>query len=183
VGKSLGAGYAPLGAVLCRRHVYDALDRGSREFDLGHTWDGAPLSSAVGLAVLEQLVERNLVDRVRERGPALRGELEAAIGGSDLVREVRGRGFLLGVELVDPRDGESFLPVDLDVASLVDDTAFAHGLLVTSTHPQADAFAGDQILLAPAYVTTDEELGELVERMRAAIADVERLIGDALGAA
>ena len=48
IGKGLGAGYAPLGAVLCRQHVYDAIDRGSREFDLGHTWDGAPLSSAVG---------------------------------------------------------------------------------------------------------------------------------------
>jgi adenosylmethionine-8-amino-7-oxononanoate aminotransferase len=181
IGKGLGAGYAPLGAVICRQHVYDALDRGSREFDLGHTWDGAPLSSAVGLAVLDQLVERRLVDRVHERGPSLRAELEAAVGGSDIVREVRGRGFLLGVELVDPRDGESFLPVDLDVASLVDDTAFEHGLLVTSTHPQADRFAGDQTLLAPAYVTSDDELTEIVDRFRSTIEAVERSIKDTLG--
>ena len=60
IGKGLGAGYAPLGAVLCREHVYDAIDRGSREFDLGHTWDGAPLSSAVGLAVLDLLDQRGL---------------------------------------------------------------------------------------------------------------------------
>jgi len=180
IGKGLGAGYAPLGAVLCRAHVYEALDRGSREFDLGHTWDGAPLSSAVGLAVLDQLVDRHLVDRVHDRGPSLRAELEAAVGDSDIVREVRGVGFLLGVELVDPRDGESFLPVDLDVASLVDDTAFEHGLLVTSTHPQADRFAGDQTLLAPAYVTSDEELTEIVERFRATIEAVERSIEDTL---
>ena len=180
IGKGLGAGYAPLGAVLCRAHVYEALYRGSREFDLGHTWDGAPLSSAVGLAVLDQLVERNLVDRVHDRGPSLRAELEAAVGDSDIVREVRGVGFLLGVELVDPRDGESFLPVDLDVASLVDDTAFEQGLLVTSTHPQADRWAGDQTLLAPAYVTSDEELAEIVERFRTTIEAVERSIKDAL---
>jgi adenosylmethionine-8-amino-7-oxononanoate aminotransferase len=180
IGKGLGAGYAPLGAVLCRQHVYDALDRGSREFDLGHTWDGAPLSSAVGLAVLEQLVERDLIARVRERGPALRDELEAAVGSSEIVREVRGRGFLLGVELVDPRDGESFLPVDLDAASLVDDAAFEQGLLVTSTHPQADGFAGDQVLLAPAYVTSDDELGQIAERLGATIAIVERTIKDTL---
>ena len=92
-----------------------------------------------------------------------------------------GRGFLLGVELVDPRDGESFLPVDLDVASLVDDTAVEHGLLVTSTHPQADRFAGDQTLLAPAYVTSDEELTEIVDRFRATIEAVERSIEDTLG--
>jgi adenosylmethionine-8-amino-7-oxononanoate aminotransferase len=180
VGKGLGAGYAPLGGVLCRQHVYDALDRGSREFDLGHTWDGAPLSSAVGLAVLDLLVERALVERVRDRGPALRDELAAALEGSEIVREVRGRGFLLGVELVDPRDGESFLPVDLDVASLVDDTAFDHGLLVTSTHPQADGFAGDQTLLAPAYVMSDDELGEVVDRFRATIDAVEATVKGAL---
>jgi adenosylmethionine-8-amino-7-oxononanoate aminotransferase len=176
VGKGLGAGYAPLGAVLCRQDVYDAIDRGSREFDLGHTWDGAPLSSAVGLAVLELLAERRLIERVRERGPGLRDELEAALAGSGIVSEVRGRGFLLGVELVDPRDGRSFLPVELDAASLVDDAAFARGLLVTSTHPQADGYAGDQVLLAPAYTSTDEELSEMVARLRAALDDVERTV-------
>jgi adenosylmethionine-8-amino-7-oxononanoate aminotransferase len=183
IGKGLGAGYAPLGAALCRQHVYDAIDRGSREFDLGHTWDGAPLSSAVGLAVLDLLVERGLIDQVHERGPGLRDELEAALQDFDIVREVRGRGFLLGVELVDPRDGESLLPVDLDVASLVDDTAFEQGLLVTSTHPQADGFAGDQVLLAPAYVTTDEELAEVVDRFRATIAAVQESVEGSLPAA
>ena len=151
VGKGLGAGYAPLGAVVCRQHVYDAIDQGSREFDLGHTWDGAPLPMAVGLAVLD--AGRARPGRAGPRpGPGLRDELAAALEGSEIVREVRGRGFLLGVELVDPRDGTSFLPVELDAAALVDDTAFEHGLLVTSTHPQADGFAGDQTLLAPAYV-------------------------------
>jgi adenosylmethionine-8-amino-7-oxononanoate aminotransferase len=120
------------------------------------------------------------VERVRERGPDLLGELEAALSGSEIVREVRGRGFLLGVELVDPRDMTSFLPDDLDAAALVDDTALEHGLLVTSTHPQADGYAGDQVLLAPAYASTDEELGEMVERFAAAMGDVERTIKRAL---
>jgi adenosylmethionine-8-amino-7-oxononanoate aminotransferase len=180
IGKGLGAGHAPLGAVLCRAAVFDAIDRGSREFDLGHTWDGAPLSCSVGIAVLDLLEDRGLVGRVRERGPTLRDELEAALSGSELVRAVRGRGFLLGVELVDPRDRTSFLPVDLDVASLVDDTAFEHGLLVTSTHPQADGFAGDQVLLAPAYTSTDAELAEMVERLATTMRDVERRVGAAL---
>jgi adenosylmethionine-8-amino-7-oxononanoate aminotransferase len=180
VGKGLGAGYAPLGGVLCTNRVYDAIDRGSREFDLGHTWDGAPLSSAVGLAVLDVLEQRRLVDRVRDRGPAFRSEVETALEGFDIVREVRGRGFLIGVELVDPRDGESFVPQELDVASLVDDTAFDHGLLVTSTHPQADGYAGDQVLLAPAYTSTDEELSQMVERLAETIQAVERRVGESL---
>jgi len=182
IGKALGGGYVPLGAVLCRNHVYEAIERGSREFDLGHTWDGAPLSTAVGLAVLDLLVERGLVERVAERGPALLQELRSALRGSDLVRDVRGHGFLLGFELVDPRDGESFLPVDLDAASLVDAAAFARGVLVTSTHPQADGLAGDQVLIAPPYVSGDDELAQMVERIAAAISDVESVVGSRLSA-
>ena len=111
-GKGLGAGYAPLAGILCREHVYEAVASGSQNFEHGHTWDGAPLLCAVGLAVLDALERERLVERVAERGPSLRDELEAALDAFDLVGEVRGRGFLLGVELVDPRDGASFLPDD-----------------------------------------------------------------------
>ena len=180
IGKGIAAGYAPLGAVLCRQHVYDALDRGSKEFDLGHTWDGAPLSSAVGLAVIELIAERGLVDRVQELGPKLLEDLRSAVADRPIVGAVRGRGFLLGVELVDPRDRSSFLPVEVDAAALVDDTAFEHGLLVTSTHPQADGFAGDQILLAPAFTSTEDELAQIVERLGSTLEHVERLVLEAL---
>jgi adenosylmethionine-8-amino-7-oxononanoate aminotransferase len=180
VGKGLGAGYAPLAATLCAAHVYDALAAGSREFEHGHTWDGAPMPCAVGLAVLDMLQERALVQRVRERGPSLRAELEAALQGFDIVREVRGRGFLLGVELVDPRDGESLLPDELDVAAMIDQTAFERGLLVTSTHANADGYAGDQTLLAPAFVASDDELGEMVARMAATVRVVETEVRRAL---
>jgi adenosylmethionine-8-amino-7-oxononanoate aminotransferase len=68
------------------------------------------------------------------------------------------------------------------VASLVDDTAFEHGVLVTSTHPQADGFAGDQTLLAPAYVSTDDELAEIVDRIRSTIAAVQQSVEGSLSA-
>jgi adenosylmethionine-8-amino-7-oxononanoate aminotransferase len=179
-GKGLGAGYAPLAAVLCRGHVYDAIASGSREFEHGHTWDGAPLPCAVGQAVLDYVALHGLVERVRERGPALRDELEAAVGGSAIVREVRGHGFLLGVELVDPRDGKSLLPDELNAAGLLDAAALDHDLLVCSTHSTSDGFTGDQTLLAPAYTSTDEELAQIVERFAAALADVERAVTRAL---
>ncbi len=176
IGEGLGAGYWPLAAVLCRERVYDALAEGSAEFDLGHTWDGAPLPSAVGVAVLDYIVSHKLVDRVRTRGPELRNELAAALKDSEIVGEVRGRGFLLGVSLVDPRDGTSFLPDELDVASLVDDIAFERGLLVSSTHSTSDGFAGDEVVLAPAYTSTDDELGEMVDRFLETIEAVEKAV-------
>jgi len=180
IGKGIGAGYTPLAAVLCREHVYDGLAEGSAEFDLGHTWDGAPLPCAVGLAVLDYIVRHKLVDSVRQRGPRLLEQLKSALSGSRIVGEVRGRGFLLGVELVDPRDGMSFLPHELDVATLVDDTAFELGLLVSSTHSTPDGFAGDEVVLAPAYTSTDEELDEMVGRFKATIEAVEKVVEEKL---
>lgn len=176
IGKGLGAGYWPLAAVLCRDDVYVALAEGSAEFDLGHTWDGAPLPSAVGLAVLDYIVRHKLVDRVRARGPELRDQFAAVVKGSDIVGEVRGRGFLLGVSLVDPRDGKSFLPHELDVATMVDDIAFERGLLVSSTHSTPDGFAGDEVLLAPAFTSTEDELLEMVSRFGQTIDAVERAV-------
>lgn len=182
-GKGLGAGYAPLAGAMCRQHVYDAIASGSRLFDHGHTWDGAPLPCAVGLAVLDVLVEEGLVERVAERGPSLREELEQALSGLEVVREVRGRGFLLGVELVDPRDGESPLPAAIDAAALVDDVAFDHGVLVTSSHSSPDGFTGDQTLLSPAYNASDDELAAMLDRFAAALAEVERTVKQKLAGA
>jgi adenosylmethionine-8-amino-7-oxononanoate aminotransferase len=170
--KGLGAGYTAIGAVLVRDHVYDAIAKGSRRFPLGHTWDGAPLSCAVGLAVLDAMRSEGLVDRVRDRGVSLRDELAAALEGIPMVREVRGHGYLLGVSFVDPRDGESFLPRELRVAGRIDDAAFERGLITLSTQPTRDGYAGDQTLFAPPFTTTDDELAEMVSRFADAVRHV-----------
>lgn len=172
--KGLGAGYAPVGAVLCREHVYGAVAEGSRSFELGHTWDGAPLPCAVGLAVIRYLRERGLVERVREEGPRLLDMLHGALRDCELVAEVRGRGFLLGIDYADPRDGTSFLPPELGVARRVDVETLERGLIVYSTQPTADGYAGDQTLVAPAFTSTDEELSLVVERLAEAVRAVER---------
>jgi hypothetical protein len=172
--KGLGAGYTAIGAVLVREHVYEAFAQGSRRFTLGHTWDGAPLPCAVGLAVVDVLRSEGLVERVRERGVRLREELVEALRGIDLVGEVRGHGFLLGVSYVDPRDPMSFLPPQLRVAGRIDDAALERGLVVLSTQPTRDAMAGDQSLFAPAFTTTDAELDEMVSRF----ADTVRHVAD-----
>jgi adenosylmethionine-8-amino-7-oxononanoate aminotransferase len=170
--KGLGAGYAAIGAAICHERVYQAVAAGSRSFSLGHTWDGAPLPCAVGLAVLRAVREERLVERVAERGPRLREELERALSGIAMVREVRGQGYLLGVEYVDPRDGESFLPAELGAAGRIDDAALANGLITLSTQPTGDGYVGDQSLFAPAFTATDEELREMVTRFAAVVEEV-----------
>ena len=172
--KGLGAGYAAIGATLCAEHVYEAIAHGSRRLPLGHTWDGAPLPCAVGTHVIEILSRERLVTRVRERGPWLRRRLEAAIGELPMVREVRGHGYLLGVEYVDPRDGRSFLPPELGVAGRIDDAALEHELVILSTQPTGDGMAGDQSLFAPPFTSSDEELEAMVARFGEVVHEVAR---------
>ncbi|MEA2627802.1 MAG: hypothetical protein QOJ10_262 [Chloroflexota bacterium] len=174
--KGLGAGYAAIGGVICRDHVYQAVANGSRKLTHGHTWDGAPVTCAVGLRVIEVLREEGLIERMRTRGPKLRDELAAALAGISLVHEVRGHGFLLGVEYVDPRDGRSFLPPELGTARRVDMTAMDLGLIVYSTMPTRDGYAGDQTLFAPPFTTSDSELTQMVERFAETIRAVAKSI-------
>jgi len=158
--KGLGAGYTAIGATICRDHVYEAVANGSRHFTLGHTWDGAPLLCAVGLKVIDVLRSEGLIERVRERGPRLRDELEAALAGIDMVREVRGHGYLLGVEYVDPRNRDSLLPRELKVAGRIDDTCMSNGLITLSTQPTGDG------------TSSDEELQQMVERFATSVRHV-----------
>ena len=138
------------------------------------------MSCAIGRRVIEVLREERIIERVREKGPQLRDELAAALSGIPLVREVRGHGFLLGVEYVDPRDGRSFLPPELGVARRVDLTAMDQGLIVLSTMPTRDGFAGDQTLFAPPLTTTDDDLSQMVERFVATIRAVATQIAPEL---
>ena len=123
-----------------------------------------------------------MIERVRDRGPSLRDELASALSDIPLVHEVRGHGFLLGVEYVDPRDGQSFLPPELRVAGRIDNAAFERNLITLSTQPTRDGYAGDQSLFAPAFTTTDDELAEMVSRFADAVRQVAQEVESELSA-
>ena len=89
-----------------------------------------------------------------------------------MVKEVRGHGYLIGVEYVDPRDGVSFLPPDLRTAGRIDAVAFERGLITLSTMPTRDGFAGDQTLFAPPFTSTEGELTDMVERFAGTVRQV-----------
>lgn len=171
--KGLGGGYTAIGAVIVRSHVYEAIAAGSGRLPLGHTWSGAPVACAVANKVIDILEQEDLVAQVAERGPVLRDKLADALSDCTLVSDVRGRGFLLGVEYADPRDDRNFLPPELRVAGRVDQAAINRKLVTLSVQPTRDGYAGDQSLFAPAFTATDSELDQMVERFANAVRSVE----------
>ena len=172
LAKGIGAGYAPLGAVLASARLVDDLaDRSG--FDLAHSSNAAPLSCAVGAAVLDEVVGRDLMGNAVRTGAILRAGLERIAARSPIVSDVRGDGMLLATELV--RDKESALPFgpEVDPALVVRRHAADHGLLLYARRMNSGRF-GDWILVTPPLVIDEGEAEELIDRLEEAIADAAR---------
>ena len=76
IAKGLGAGYQPIGAMICQNHIYEAIESGSGFFQHGHTYLGHPVACAASYAVLSKLINDNYPSKVREKGNLLQhGEI------------------------------------------------------------------------------------------------------------
>src|SRR5438445_8190302 len=116
VGKGLGGGYAPLSAMICRRRIADALWGPSAEnpgFVEGHTFEGNPISCAAGLAVLREILERDLCSNARVQGARLRTEFERLANKHGVIGDIRGKGLFQGIEFVRDRATKEPFPAEV----------------------------------------------------------------------
>ncbi|HEY4474525.1 MAG TPA: ornithine--oxo-acid transaminase [Candidatus Paceibacterota bacterium] len=117
LGKALGGGMMPVSAVLSRRDIMEVIRPG----DHGSTFGGNPLACAVGIAAIELLDQVNLASRARELGDYFMGELRKV--KSPFIKEIRGRGLMIGLELEDsPNVGRLFSEAMLRKGVLCKDT-------------------------------------------------------------
>ena len=176
LGKGLGAGYQPIGAVLARAPIVKRLRDGSGAFQHGHTYMGHPVAAAAALAVQKVIQRHNLLGAVTARGAAFRRLLREAFGAHPHVGDIRGRGLLLGLELVRERGDKTPFDPALKLHAAVKEQAMARGLMVYPMGGTIDGRRGDHILLAPPFITTEAELaeitGRLAESLQAALASV-----------
>ncbi len=135
LGKALGGGLLPVSAFLARNDLMEVFRPG----DHGSTFGGNPLASAVALAALELLMEERLMERGAELGARLIALLRKI--ESPLIREVRGMGLLVGIE-VDTRK---------TTARAVCERLMEHGILTKDTH-------GNVVRLAPPLIITLEQI-------------------------
>lgn len=169
IAKGLGAGYMPIGAVLAQGALVERLRSGSGSFLHGHTYIGHPVAAAAALAVQKVIERDGLLAAVRSRGHTLRRLLQAAFGDHPHVGDIRGRGLFMGLEIV--RDRESKQPFDpaLKLHAHIKTQAMAHGLMVYPMGGTIDGVHGDHVLLAPPFIASDEDLGEIVARLSDAL--------------
>ena len=152
LGKALGGGILPVSMFLARRDVMEVFTPG----DHGSTFGGNPLASAVGLEALNILVEDKLAEHSAAMGAYLLGELAAI--NSPLIKELRGRGLFIGIE-IEP---------SMATAREICEALMARGLLSKETHSTV-------VRLAPPLVISKTEIDWAVTQIREVLQEIDRV--------
>ena len=147
----------------------------------GFTYSHAPVGAAVAREVLRILRDESLVEASATKGVFLRSLLEARLGGHPAVGEIRGRGLLVGVELVADRESRQPFPRAARITEAVVAAARERGVLVYSGTGNADGTDGDTILLGPPFIVTDDELIRIADVLAASVEVAAAAAADAVG--
>ena len=172
IAKGLGAGYQPIGAMLCSAEIYTAIENGSGFFQHGHTYIGHPTACAAGLAVASAIVDRGLLSAVNERGEQLKSALSSQFGQHPHIGDIRGRGLFLGLELVEDRESQQPFAAERQINKHIKKAAFEAGLICYPMGGTIDGQNGDHILLAPPFIMSESQVDEVVGKLDSAISSV-----------
>lgn len=172
IAKGLGAGYQPIGAMLCTGSIYETIGKGSGLFQHGHTYLGHPVACAASLTVVKAIRDRDLLTAVSKQSRKLFDALNAHLGQNPFVGDIRGRGLFVGVELVKDRGLKKPFDPSLRLAAQIKRKAFDHGLICYPMSGTRDGEFGDHILLAPPFTISDVQISELVEKTAKALSSV-----------
>jgi 4-aminobutyrate--pyruvate transaminase len=170
--KAVTSAYLPLGGVMVNEAVYQALLDESRKIGLfahGYTYSGHPVSCAVALKAIEIYERDRLAEQAKVKGRLFQRRLDA-LADHPLVGEARGMGLIGGLEIVADKGSKRQYEVKRGVAAKCVGFAQAEGLIVRS-------LSGDRIALCPPLIITEEEIGELFDRLTRALDRTAEWIG------
>ena len=163
--KGLSGGYAPLSAMICRRPIADAFWGPIEEnpgFVEGHTFEGNPISCAAGIAVLREILERDLLGNARQQGERLRSGFEGLAAKYGVIGDIRGKGLFQAVEFV--QDRATRQPFADGFGVKVGRRALDHGLLCR--------FDPNWIAFGPPLISTAEQIDEMVAILDQSLGEV-----------
>ena len=166
--KGATSGYWPFGFVAASGRVHDAVAR-SGPFVHGFTYSHSAVGAAVAHETLRILEREALVEASGRKGARLRELLRVRLGDHAAVGDVRGRGLLIGVELVADRATRAPFPRSERVTERVVAAARGRGVLLYSSTGGANGSDGDLLVLGPPFVVSDEEIETIAEATAAAV--------------
>jgi ornithine--oxo-acid transaminase len=181
VAKALSGGYVPVGAVIARAHVVDAVfDKMDRAVVHSTTFGQNVLAMTAGLATLHTIDAEHIVERAAKRGSRLLSGLQALEDRHEVVHEVRGRGLMIGIEFRRPRSRR--LRAQWRILETMRTGLFTQLVVVPlfRDHRILTQVAGDNkniLKILPPLVITDEQADAFVDAMDAVLTKLERSLG------
>ncbi len=175
LGKAIGSGYAPLGAMVVSERVCEAFRAGSGRFIHGLTYSGTPSSCFIGLQVHQIMQREGLFTRAVEAGEYLMAQLRALEQRHSMIGEVRGRGLLVGVEFVADRATRRPFDASLRITDRVVQGLRDRNVLVAAGVPLSNfGKDGDHIQISPPFTITHLEIDFLVSALGDVLATIAR---------
>ena len=169
IAKGLGAGYQPIGAMMCSNDIYRAIEAGSGFFQHGHTYLGHPAACAGAHAVVTTLLDEQLIGRVKGQGRKLMTELQSRFAEHPHIGDIRGRGLFLGMEFVADRKTKAPFAPEEGRNKRLKAAAFEAGLICYPMGGTIDGRRGDHVLIAPPFIISDDQIGELCDKLESAV--------------
>jgi adenosylmethionine-8-amino-7-oxononanoate aminotransferase len=171
-GKGMSGGFVPLSAMICSESIADTFwgpISDNPGFVEGHTFEGNPISCAAGIAVLHEIMERDLCANARAQGARLRSGFERLAKKYGVIGDIRGKGLFLGMEFVKNLTTKERFPADVSFGIQIGKRALANGLLCRFD-PHWLAFGPALIVTAEQIdkmiAVLDRSIGEVMERIR-----------------
>jgi adenosylmethionine-8-amino-7-oxononanoate aminotransferase len=173
--KGIAGGYSPLGAVIAREGIVDEVRHRSGSFMIGGTASGNPLSCATAIAVMQYILDHDLMANASEVGWHFIARLKELKKRRPIIGDVRGLGLLVGLEFVKDRKTKQPFPAELGVAKRIAAETFKRGLLSYPGQGSADGTNGDHIMYAPPLTITHAQVDDLINILdqSVAVAEVE----------
>ena len=159
MAKGFAAGYAPLGVVAAKDDIVDVVNE-SGGFLHGHTYAGNPLACAAGLAVINEIIDNNLIKNANEMGLILRSRLLELKNKYSFIGDVRGKGLLMAFELVVDRKTMDPLPTSMQAHQLLVEEAYERGLIIYSRRTRG-GLSGDHFMVCPPLIINTEQIEEI----------------------
>jgi len=145
---------------------------GAGGFMHGHTYSANPLSCATGLAVVREMVERDLMGNAARMGAVLLRRLEDIKAKSRIAGDVRGKGLLQAIEIVADKETKAILPAERQAVYRIIERGIARGLLLYSRRT-ANGKYGEWLMLCPPLIVTEAEIGMIADLLEETLKDYE----------
>ena len=171
LAKGLCAGYSPLGALLAPNKIVEPVVS-SGGFLHGHTYASNPLSCAIANAVLNEVVENNLIENARIVGDYLKKGLELLASQLSIIGDVRGKGLLLAVEIVQDVRTKSMFNMDQRAIYRISELGIKNGILLY-TRKTAKGENGEWLMIAPPLISTKDQCNDFLSKLNETLKDFQ----------